>query len=49
MMKVFRTVRTIIKKFQPHLICVKSENRSNSSEKASIKQRWKEYCEDLLS
>ena len=45
--KLFQKVRTITRKFQPRLQCIKSKTGTNLTEARQIAARWKEYCEDL--
>jgi hypothetical protein len=45
--KLFPTVRTIPKKFQPRVQCIQSKTGTNLTEAPQTAASWKEYCEDL--
>ena len=38
--KIFQTVRSITRKFQPRLLCIKSKNGTNLTEAPQIAERW---------
>jgi hypothetical protein len=49
MRKLFQTVRTVTRKFQPRLHCIQSSTGDNITETGEIAELWPEYCEDLYS
>ena len=49
MRQVFRLAKTVTRKFQPSLHCIKSASGENITEDIHIAARWKEYCEELYT
>ena len=45
--KLFQTAKTITRKFQPRLNCIKSKVGENITMAEKIEERWKEYCREL--
>jgi len=45
--QLFRIVKSMTRKFQPRLQCIRSATGKNLTEAAQIADRWKGYCEDL--
>lgn len=44
---LFKTVWTIIRKFQPNSQCIKDNNGEIITEPDKITERWREYWQDL--
>ena len=47
--KLYRAVRSVTRKFQPHLHCVESASGEIITETEKIAERWRECCEDLYT
>jgi len=45
--KVFETVKSMTRKFQPRLQCIQSAMGDSLTEAAQIADRWKGYCENF--
>ena len=45
--ELFQKAKTITRKFQPRLNCIKSKVGGNVTMAEKIAERWKEYCQEL--
>src|SRR6218665_950640 len=46
---IYKTIKTITRKFQPKLHCIQAENGEYITKPEDIAERWKEDCEELYN